>query len=125
MAKGHCEYLVIPLGLSNAPVVSQALVNDVLPDMLNRFIFDYLDDILVFSRTAQEHVLHVQQVLQHLLETQLFVKAEKCELYHSTIRFLGYIIADGSREGESSGGLDSAYVQDAATTFPGIRQTPL
>eukprot|EP00063_Salmo_salar_P095574 XP_014070409.1 PREDICTED: RNA-directed DNA polymerase homolog [Salmo salar] len=78
MASGHYEYLVMHFGLTNAPAVFQALVNDVLRDMLNRFVFVYLDDILVFSRSTQEHVLHVRQVLQCLLENQLFVKAEKC-----------------------------------------------
>eukprot|EP00063_Salmo_salar_P062498 XP_014037333.1 PREDICTED: protein-cysteine N-palmitoyltransferase HHAT-like protein [Salmo salar] len=73
-ASGHNEYL--------------ALVNDVLRDMLNLFVFVYIDDILVFSRSLQEHVLHIRQVLQHLLENQLFVKAEKCEIHRFTIPFL-------------------------------------
>jgi hypothetical protein len=84
-ASGHYEYLVMPFGLTNAPAVFQALVNYVPRDMLNQLI--YLDDILVFSRPAQEHVL---------LENQLFVKAEKCEFHHSTISFLGYIITAGN-----------------------------
>lgn len=46
---GHFEYLVMPFGLTNAPAVFQALVNDVLRDMLNKFLFIYLDDILIFS----------------------------------------------------------------------------
>eukprot|EP00063_Salmo_salar_P017086 XP_013991921.1 PREDICTED: uncharacterized protein LOC106567309 [Salmo salar] len=61
MASGHYEYLVMPFGLTNAPAVFQALVN-VLFDMLNRFVFVYIDDILIFSRSPKEHVLHVQQV---------------------------------------------------------------
>ena len=56
-ASGHYEYLVMPFGLTNVPAVFQALVNDVLGYMLNRFF--YLSDILVFSRSAKEHVLHV------------------------------------------------------------------
>ena len=63
-ASGHDEYLVMPFGLNNALAVFQALVNDVLRDMLNWFVFVYLDDILVFSRSAQEHFVHVRQVLQ-------------------------------------------------------------
>ena len=78
------EYLVIPFGLTNAPAVFQALVNDVVHDILNRFVFVYIDDIFIFSRSLQEHVLNVRQVLQCLLENQLFVKAEKCEFHHSS-----------------------------------------
>ena len=75
---GHFEYLVMPFGLSNAPAVFQALVNDVLRDMLNVFVVVYLDDILIFSRSLEEHHQHVRLVLQRLLENRLFVKAEKC-----------------------------------------------
>ena len=86
-ASSHYEYLVMPFSLTNATAVFQALVNDVLCDMLNWFVFDYLYNILVFSHSTQEHVLHVRHVLQRLLENQLFVKAEKCEFHHSTIPF--------------------------------------
>ena len=89
---GHYEYYVMPFGLTNAPAVFQALVNDVLRDMLNRFVFVYLDDILIFSRTREEHIQHVRKVLRRLLENQLYVKAEKCDFHASTITFLGYII---------------------------------
>ncbi len=60
---GHYEYLVMPFGLTNAPAVFQGLVNNVLRDMLNISVFVYLDDILIFSKTNQEHVRHVCQVL--------------------------------------------------------------
>ena len=60
----HFVYLVVPFGLSNAPAVFQALVNDVLRDMLHRTLFVYLDDILIFSPSPAEHVLHVRQVLE-------------------------------------------------------------
>uniref|UniRef100_A0A4W5MZA1 ribonuclease H n=1 Tax=Hucho hucho TaxID=62062 RepID=A0A4W5MZA1_9TELE len=96
MASWHYEYLVMPFGLTNAPAVFQALVNNVLWDMLNRFVFVNLDGILVFSHSAQEHVLHVRQVLQCLLENQLYIKVEKCEFHRPTISFLGYIIAAGN-----------------------------
>ncbi len=58
--RGHFEYRVLPFGLSNAPAVFQALVNDVLRDMLDQFIYVYLDDILIFSHSLQEHVQHVR-----------------------------------------------------------------
>ncbi|XP_041810033.1 uncharacterized protein lrfn4b [Chelmon rostratus] len=93
---GHYEYLVMPFGLTNAPAVFQSLVNDVLRDMLNRFVFVYLDDILIFSKNENEHVQHVRQVLQRLLENQLFVKAEKCEFHQQSVSFLGFIVSPGS-----------------------------
>lgn len=77
---GHYEYLVMPFGLNNAPAVFQALVNDVLRDMLNQFVFIYLD-ILIFSKNKNEHVHHVQTILQCLLENSLFVKANKCKFH--------------------------------------------
>ena len=93
---GHWEYLVMPFGLTNAPAVFQRLVNDVLGDMINRFVFVYLDDILVFSRTEAEHVVQVRQVLKRLLENRLYVKAEKCDFHCTTTTFLGYIISPGN-----------------------------
>ena len=90
---GHWEYLVMPFRLTNAPAVFQTLVNDVLRDMINKFVFVYLDDILVFSRDPEEHKVYVQKVLQRLLENRLFMKSEKCEFSCSSTAFLGYIIA--------------------------------
>ena len=88
----------MPFGLTNAPAVFQALVNDVLRDMLDRYVFVYLDDILIFSKSREEHVHHVQTVLQRLLENSLFVKAEKCEFHVPSVAFLGYIVSQGSIE---------------------------
>ena len=95
---GHFKYLVMPFGLTNAPAVFQSLVNYVLRDMLNHSVFVYLDDILIFSRTVEEHRIHVRQVLQRLLENRLYVKAEKCEFRVPSISFLGYIISQGQIE---------------------------
>ena len=89
---GHYEYLVMPFGLTNCPAVFQGLINDVLRDMLNKFVFVYLDDILIFSPSVSQHSQHV---LQRLLENQLFVKAEKCEFHKETVSFLGYVITAG------------------------------
>uniref|UniRef100_A0A673BEJ7 Gypsy retrotransposon integrase-like protein 1 n=1 Tax=Sphaeramia orbicularis TaxID=375764 RepID=A0A673BEJ7_9TELE len=75
---GHCEYLVMPFGLTNAPAVFQALVNDVLRYMLNKFVFVYLDDILIFSPDEETHVQHVRQ------------------FHQTSVSFLGFIISEGS-----------------------------
>uniref|UniRef100_A0A8C1NZE8 Gypsy retrotransposon integrase-like protein 1 n=1 Tax=Cyprinus carpio TaxID=7962 RepID=A0A8C1NZE8_CYPCA len=91
--RGHFEYCVMPFGLTNSPAVFQALVNDVLRDMVDLFIYVYLDDILIFSSSLQEHVQHVRRVLLRLLENGLFVKAEKCVFHAQSVSFLGHIIS--------------------------------
>ena len=68
-------------GLTNTPAIFQALVNDVLRDTLNAFVFVYLDNIQIYSENSVEHAAHVRQVLQRLLENPLYVKAEKCEFH--------------------------------------------
>lgn len=87
---------MIPFGLTNSPAVFQALVSDVLRDMLNIFVFIYLDDILIFSPDEETHVRHVRHVLQHLLYYQLFIKAEKCEFHMTTVSFFGFIVSEGA-----------------------------
>lgn len=82
----------MPCGLTTAPAVFQALVSDVLRDMLNQFVFVYVDDILIFSPDLETHKKHVQQVLQRFLQHQLYVKAEKCDFHSSTVALLGFII---------------------------------
>uniref|UniRef100_A0A3B3HRG1 Gypsy retrotransposon integrase-like protein 1 n=1 Tax=Oryzias latipes TaxID=8090 RepID=A0A3B3HRG1_ORYLA len=93
---GHYEYLVMPFGLTNAPAIFQRLVNDVLRDFINRFVFVYLDDILIYSKHPDQHQAHVRQVLHRLYQNQLFVKAEKCQFHSTVIPFLGYIFEAGS-----------------------------
>ena len=93
--RGHYEYLVMPFGLTNAPAVFQALMNDVLRDMLDEFVVVYLDDILIFSRGLEEHVQHVRRVLERLLHNRLFVKAEKCRFHTTSVDYLGFIVEKG------------------------------
>ncbi len=92
---GHYEYQVMPFGLVNAPAAFQALINDVLRDMLNRFVFVYLDDILIFSKNLQEQVLHVCLVLKQLPRNHIFVKLEKSEFHVQEVSFLGFIVSKG------------------------------
>lgn len=70
-------------------------MNDVLRDMLNRFVFMYIDDILIFSKSLEDHVQHVRMVLLRLLEHSFFVKAEKCEFYSSSVSFLEVALHQG------------------------------
>lgn len=82
----------MPFGLSNSPVVFQALINDVLRDMVDRFVFIYLNDILIFSQKRRNHVQHVRQVLQLLLENCLSAKL-KCE-FSRTVDSIPWFCSD-------------------------------
>ena len=70
-------------------------MNDILRDFLNDFVFVYLHDILIFSLDEQAHIQHVTQVLQRLLQHQLYVKAEKCDFHVDSVSFLGFRVSQG------------------------------
>jgi RNase H-like domain found in reverse transcriptase/Reverse transcriptase (RNA-dependent DNA polymerase)/Integrase zinc binding domain/Chromo (CHRromatin Organisation MOdifier) domain len=89
---GHYEYKVMPFGLTNAPATFQRLINNVLRNFLDLFVVCYLDDILIYSTTIEDHRIHVRQVLQRLRENNLFAKPEKCIFHTSEVDFLGYIV---------------------------------
>jgi len=89
---GHYEYLVMPFGLTNAPATCQRLVNNTIRYALDIFAIAYLDDILIYSETLQEHIGHVKRILQSLAEKRLFLKPEKCMFHAQEVDFLGYIV---------------------------------
>jgi hypothetical protein len=93
---GHFEFTVLPFGLSNVPVVFMCLMNGVFRDYLDKFVIVFLDDILVYSKTEEEHEQHLRMVLQVLREHQLYAKLSKCSFYQRLIHYLGHII---SKEG--------------------------
>ena len=90
---GHYEYLVMPFGLSNAPAVFQRLMNDVFREYLDKFVIIYLDDILIYSETMEEHVDHVRKVMQLLRDNNLYCKLSKCEFHKSEVEFLGFVVS--------------------------------
>jgi len=90
---GHFEYLVMPFGLKNAPATFQHFINDVLSDYLDDFVISYIDDILIYSNSLEEHHEHVKKVLKKLLENDLYIKLEKCEFDVTETTFLGYILS--------------------------------
>jgi hypothetical protein len=90
---GHFEYTVMPFGLTNAPAQFQAHMNHVLAGLVDICCIVYLDDILVFSDSEEEHVGHVKEVLDRLLQAKLFIKASKCEWHTRHTEYLGFIIS--------------------------------
>lgn len=99
---GHFEYLVMPFGLTNAPATFQAFLNDVLREHLDNFVVIYLDDILIYSRDARDHVQHVRMVLSKLQAADLQVNLDKCVFHASEVEFLGYVISHNGIRMDSS-----------------------
>jgi hypothetical protein len=75
---GHFEYLTIPFGLTNAPATFQSYINSALREYLDDFCVAYLDNILIYSKSMEEHVKHVRKVLEKLLEHGLYASLKKC-----------------------------------------------
>src|SRR5213083_2747646 len=83
----------MPFRLCNAPDSFQAYINDVIHEYLDKFAVAYLDDILIYSNTLEEHIEHVRLVLKKLFAHGLFVKLEKCEFHVQKISYLGFVIS--------------------------------
>jgi hypothetical protein len=86
----------MPFGLTNAPATFQSYIHQALGGMLDQFCITYLNDILIFSRTREEHTKHIRLVLEKLRATQLYYKPSKCSFYKDQVEFLGYMV---TREG--------------------------
>jgi hypothetical protein len=92
---GHYEYRVMPQGLTNAPASFQHMINTILREYLNKFVFVYLDDILIYSNTLEEHKKHVALVLKTLQHHKLLVNAAKSVWHTQKLDFLGFTITPG------------------------------
>lgn len=89
---GSFKYRVMPFGLTNGPASYQHFMNDVLFDYLDKFVSAYLDDILIYSETLEEHKQQVKQVLERLRKAGLQVDIEKCEFHVTETKYLGLIV---------------------------------
>ncbi|KAA3480029.1 DNA/RNA polymerases superfamily protein [Gossypium australe] len=95
---GHYKFMVMPFGLTNAPVAFMDMMNRVFQPYLDLFVMVFIDDILVYSRSEEEHDSHLRMVLQNLREKQLYAKFSKCEFWLREVTFLGQVVsAEGVR----------------------------
>ncbi|GJV70265.1 putative reverse transcriptase domain-containing protein [Tanacetum coccineum] len=89
---GHFEFMVMPFGLTNAPTVFMDLMNRVCRPYLDKFVIVFIDDILIYSKTREEHVEHLRLVLELLRKEKLYAKFSKCEFWLREVQFLGHVI---------------------------------
>ena len=89
---GLYESLVMPFGLTNAPATFQHFINTALAPFLNTFATAYIDDILIYSDTLEEHKEHIQKILGELTRHGLHLKPENCEFHRQHVKYLGLII---------------------------------
>lgn len=89
---GHFEFLVLPFGLTNAPATFMHMMHDIFRPLLDRFVLVFLDDILIYSRSREEHEQHVREVLALLRHNQLYAKESKCEFFRERVEFLGHLL---------------------------------
>ena len=93
---GSFEYMVMPFGLCNAPATFQRVMNTILREGLDKFVLVFLDDILIYSKTLEEHLEHIRAVLGRLREEKFFGRLHKCDFFRTEVEYLGFDVgADG------------------------------
>jgi len=89
---GHYEYIVMSFGLTNAPAVFMEAMNRMLHEYLDDFVVVFLDDILIYSKSEEEHERHLRLVLDALRKNQFYAKLKKCAFWLFEVAFLGHVI---------------------------------
>jgi len=83
----------MPFGLSNALAAFQRFINEVLGDLMDVCTVGYLDDILVYSDSLEDHQNHIREVLRHLHKAGLYMNLKKCKFHMDTVEYLGFILS--------------------------------
>uniref|UniRef100_A0A0K8VBC8 Retrovirus-related Pol polyprotein from transposon 297 n=1 Tax=Bactrocera latifrons TaxID=174628 RepID=A0A0K8VBC8_BACLA len=91
-ASGHYEFNRMPFGLKTAPATFQRLINHVLRDHINKICVAYLDDILIFSTSFQEHIESIKKICSTLQDTNLKIQIDKCHFAALTTKYLGHLV---------------------------------
>ena len=89
---GHFEFTVMPFGLANAPTTFMDLMHRVFQPYLDQFVVVFVDDVLIYSKSEEEHEDHLRVVLQLLRAHQLYTKFSKCKFCLTEVGFLGNVV---------------------------------
>ena len=91
--EGFYEWLVMPFGITNSLSTFMRLMNEVLKEFLGRFVIVYLDDIFIFSKTLEEHLIHFSKVLDKLREENLLINLKKCSFVKKELVYLRFVVS--------------------------------
>ncbi|GJT46359.1 putative reverse transcriptase domain-containing protein [Tanacetum coccineum] len=89
---GYFEFTVMPFGLTNAPAIFMDLMNRVCKPYLDKFVIVFIDDILIYSKSEEEHEAHLKTILDLLKKEKLYAKFSKCEFWLQEVQFLGHVV---------------------------------
>lgn len=95
---GHYEFKVMPFGLCNAPSFFQAMMNMIFHPYLRCFIIVFFNDILIYSGSSDDHVIHLEKTFQVLFDNQFILKLSKCSFAQSQVEYLGHLVSKGGVE---------------------------
>lgn len=118
---GTYQFTVMPFGLTGAPSTFQRVMNNIFFDLLDKGVLVYLDDVLVYSKTVEEHVRLLDEVFAIFQKYKLYLKESKCSLFMSRVNFLGHVV---SAEGVSleSGKVDVVQKWPVPQTVTHVQQ---
>ncbi|GKE56702.1 putative reverse transcriptase domain-containing protein, partial [Tanacetum coccineum] len=121
---GHYEFEVMPFGLTNVPAVFMNLMNRVCKPYLDKFVIVFIDDILIYSKSKQEHEKHLKLILELLIKEQLYAKISKCKIWIPKVQFLGQNLKDrqANDQAYSKKKVKFDWSDKAETTFQLIKQ---
>ena len=94
--RGLYEFLVMPFGLCNAPSTFQRMMDRIIKPEWRTFIQTYIDDIILYSKTFEDHLKHLKTLHQVLKENKLTVKLSKCHFGRTSVKFLGHVLSEGA-----------------------------
>jgi len=92
-SRRNYQFKVMPFGLTGAPATFQREMNKILFPYIGKFVYNFIDDILIYSRTIEEHIQHIEQVLKVFKENQLKINIEKCTFMKTEVEVLGHKVS--------------------------------